>query len=297
MRILSKYDSVNNFVNSIKGEFESSWTGYDGEYFKDGKFYVDNTCLCRVRGDVMYLSQNSMTPKCSLYLRELTVRSNELNVKVLYVPQWYGCDKRSHEFSNSDIIMAFRIVIFNLKDKRDVYSKTHMEEIYSTLSKLSFTPHKLLTDVEEILKKMNDAVKVEDKQVKKFIAKNNYYDIVQAAYFNAGDYDVKFRTALKRYLNPSGEYAFLKYNAEDDWVYSSECMCGMPKKVMTWEQAFNLSKAFYEGTARHGQKYGNYTVMRVMDNYIQVSCNKYCKDMFHAIYFELMKYSHVAEMK
>ena len=90
MRILSKYDSVNNFVNSIKGEFESSWTGYDGEYFKDGKFYVDNTCLCKVRGDVMYLSQNSMTPKCSLYLRELTVRSNELNVKVLYVHQWYS---------------------------------------------------------------------------------------------------------------------------------------------------------------------------------------------------------------
>ena len=62
MRILSKYDSVNNFVNSIKGGFESSWTGYDGEYFKDGKFYVDNTCLCKVHDDVMYLSQNSITP-------------------------------------------------------------------------------------------------------------------------------------------------------------------------------------------------------------------------------------------
>ena len=72
-------------------------------------------------------------------------------------------------------------------------------------------------------------------------------------------------------------------------------MCGMPKKVMTREQGFNLSKAFYEGTARHGQKYGNYTVMKVMDNYIQVSCNKYCKDMFNAIYFELMKYSHVTQ--
>ena len=294
---MSKFSSVDNFVKALKGEFSSSWTGFDGERFSEGKFYVDNTCLCKVIDGVMYLSATSMTPKCSLYLRELTVRSNELNVDVIYVPQWYSCDKRTHEFSNSDIIMAFRTMIFTLKDKRDVYSKTHLEDIYSTLKKLNFTPHKLLTEVEEILKKMNDAVKVEDKQVKKFIAENSYYDIAQAAYFNAGEHDVKFRTALKRYLNPSGEYAFLKYDNETDMVYSSECMCGVPKKVMTWEQAYNITRAYYDGTARHGQKYGNYTIMRVMDGYIQVSCNKYCKDMFHALYFELLKYSHVVKMK
>lgn len=292
---MSKYSSVDNFIKAVKGEFENSWTGYDGEYFADGKFYVDKTCLCKVADGVMYLSENSITPKCSLYLRELTVRSNELNVEVIYVPQWYSCDKRTHEFSNSDIIMAFRGAVFNLKDKRDVYSKAHMEEIYSTLNKLQFTPHKLLSEVQEILKLMNEATKVEDRAVKKFIAENSYYDLAQVAYFNAGEYDVKFRTALKRYLNPSGEYAFLKYDNNTGMVYSSECMCGMPKEVMTWQQAFDLSKAYYEGTARHGQKYGNYTVMRVMDGYIQVSCNKYCKDMFHAIYFELLKYVPVAE--
>lgn len=291
-KTLSKYNSVDNFIKAVKGEFSDSWTGADGEYFKDKKFYVDNTCLCKINDEgTMYLSQSAITPKLSLYLRELVVRAEELSKNVIYVPQWHSCDKRSHEFSNADIIMAFRIVIFNMKDKRDIYSKANMEEIISILKKLKFTPHKLLAESEEILSKMNEAVKVEDKAVKKFIEKNTYYDVAQVAYFCVGDYDIKFRTALKRYLNPSGEYAFLKYNVEDGWIYSSECMCGMPKKVMTFEQGFNLGKAYYEGTARHGQKYGDYTVMRVMDNYIQVSCNKYCKDMFHAIYFELLKYA------
>ena len=302
---MSKYTSVDNFVKSFKGQFSNEWRGLDGEYFLDNKFYVDDTCLCKVTSDAMYISQNALTPKCSLYLHELTVRSNELNANVIYVPQWYKCDKRTHDFSNSGIIEAFRVAVFELKDKRDIYSKAHLEEIRATLLKLNFIPHKLKAEVEEILSKMNEATRVEDKAVKKIISENSYYDIVQAAYFNFGDYDVRTRMLLKQYLNPSGEYAFLSYNRDDGYIYSSECMCGLPKKTMTLEEGLAIGTAYLGGTAKHGQKYGRFTIMRVMENYIQVSCNRYCKEMFQAMYPVLIenrkeyheKFDNVAEMQ
>jgi len=287
---LSRVESVENFIKSLKGEFDSEWFGFDGEYFVEGKFYVNNTCLCKVVDDIMYISSSSMTPKCSLYIYELVTRSYELNLKILYIPQWYSLDKRSHEFSESDIINAFKNAVSELKDKRDVYSKARLEDIYDVLKKLEFVKADFLSEVEKILKLMNNALELEESAVKNFIKENSYYNVVQVAYFGAGDYDIKFRTALKKYLNPSGEYAFLKLDLNTKMIYSSECKCGMPKEVMPMEVGYNLGKAYYEKTARHGQKYGNYTVMKVMDNYIQVSCNKYNKDMFNAMYFELIKY-------
>ena len=286
---MSRTDSVNNFIKAVKGEYNSSFTGYDGEYFSDNKFFVDNTCICKVNSDnnVMYLSMNSITPKLSLYTRELAVKSAELNVTVIYVPQWYKCDLRSHEFDKDGIISAFSVVINKLKDKKDIYSKQNLEEIKSMLelinNKCFEVPSEINSTVNEILEKMTAATQIEDAEVKEFIKNNCYYDIVQAAYFN-NIYDVVFKTALKHYLNPSGEYAFLSYNDKDDRWYSSESICGIPKATMTGDEGWDIVTKYHDGTLKHGMKFGNYVAMKVMDNYLQVSCNKYSRAMFESCY-------------
>lgn len=284
---MSKFDSVNNFIKAVKGEHSSTFVGYDGERFNDNMFFVDNTCICRVKDKVMFLPLNTITPKLSLYIRELTMQSNNIDVSIVYVPQWYSCDKRTHNFEENEIINAFTVVIDKLKDKKDIYSKNNLEEIKSILlainSKCFKIPNTLLETVDNILEKMEIATRIENREVKKFIEENCYYDIVQAAYFSK-DYDIVFKTALKQYLNPSGEYAFLNYNFEEDRWYSSESVCGIPKATMAGDDGWNLIHHYHNKTLRHGMKFGEFTIMKVMDNYLQISCNKYSKAMFEALH-------------
>ena len=285
---MGKFDSVNNFAKAVKGNFNKSWEGFNGESFRDNKFFVGDTCICRVDKGILYLSVNSITPKCSLFIRDIVMKSQELNdTLVVYVPQWHSCDKRSHQFSEDEIINSFQIVVDKMKDRRDIYNQQHLKEIKNTLKIINErcfrVPTTLLNNVDNILGRMEAATRVEHKEVKEYIKLHNYYEIVQAAYFNK-DHSIIFKTALKKYLNPSGEYAFLSYNKNDNRWYSSETICGKPKATMLGEEGIDLVTKYHNGLLRHGMKFGNYVIMKVMDNYVQISCNKYSRAMLEAIY-------------
>ena len=283
---MSKFESINNFVKAINGEFNGSYKGLDGESFRDNKFFVVDTCICRVVNDILYVSANSITPKCSLFIRDIVMKANELHGKTLiYVPQWHSCDSRSHQFSKEDIINAFQIVVDKMKGKKDIYNQQHLQEIKSILNTINekcFTvPINLINVVNTTLAKMEDATKIENEGVKEYIKYHDYYEIVQAAYFNTS-HSIIFKTSLKKYLNPSGEYAFLSYNSTDDKWYSSETIYGKPKVTMTGDEGVALADAYLEGSLKHGMKFGNYVIMKVMDNYVQISCNKYSRTMLKA---------------
>ena len=281
---MSKSDSVEKFIKELN-EGNDMWCGLDGECFKDSVFSVDKTPLCRIEGDKLYVSATSITPKCALYIREITVRSAQIAPTVIYVPQWYRCDSRCHNFSQEGIIQAFKDEYDTLKDKKDVYSRNHLENSLKTMQHINANcfkiPASLIKDAEKTLKQMNSAIKIEDSKVREFINSHSYYEIVEAAYFSK-DTDLKTMTALRRYLNPSGEYAFLHLNKEDLRWYSSETMCGAYKPTMTLEQGIAVGWDYLNGRAVHGMKYGDYVVMKVMENYIQISCNKYTREMMRA---------------
>ena len=281
---MSKSDSVEKFIHELN-EGKDMWCGLDGECFANNVFSVDRTPLCRIDGDKLYISAMSITPKCALYIRELTMRSSQIAPHVFYIPQWYRIDERCHDFSREGIIEAFKDEYDVLKNKKDVYSKAHLENLYKTMlsvnEKCFKVPSILITEAEKTLNKMNKAIRIEDSKIRKFIAENDYYEIVRVAYFDKST-DVKTMTALRRYLNPSGEYAFLNYNAEEKKWYSSETKCGAYKPTMTLEQGYSVGRDYLDGKAVHGMKYGEYIVMKVMENYIQISCNKYTREMMKA---------------
>lgn len=290
---MSKFDSVNNFIKSVKGEFNKSWTGIDGECFSNNRFYVDGTCLCRIYRGFMFIPMNYLSPKCSLYAHELVICEHRLRVTLLFVPQWRSCDMRSHQFSKEDIINAFTIVINQLKNSNSIYNKSKLEDIKHTLKvineKCFKIPPELITLTENILEKMKLAVSIKDNEIKKFIENNTYYDIVKKAYFD-NTVDIQFKTTLRQYLNPTGEYAFLKFNEDEQRWYSSETLCGTPKAAMSLEEGWQFLQVFHNDGLKHGMKFGEYTIMKVTDGYIQISCNKYCRELFEALYNYMLGY-------
>ena len=293
-----KANSVTKFIEELN-DGKDMWCGFDGECFANNVFSVDKTPLCRIDGDTLYISATSITPKCALYIRELTLQASKLASKIIYIPQWHTCDKRCHSFSREEIIQAFKDEFETLKDKSDIYSKSHLENMLSTMNYINENcfpiPKTLINDTAKVLKKIDKAVKIEDKKVKEFINTHTYYEIAEKAYFTPG-VDIKFMTALRKYLNPSGEYAFLNYNPVDDKWYSSEKLCGLPKATMCGEDGLQIARLYHTNQIKHGMKFGDFTVMKVMDSYIQISCNRYTRAMIESCYdkFILNKKSEVA---
>lgn len=282
---MSKFESANNFIKSIKQEFKSCWNGEDNESFCDGKFYVDKTCICAITDEAVFISSHTLFPKSALYISEIAKLAGNLNLPIFYIPQWQYFDERHHEFTKDGIINAFQESCKKLKDKKDIYSKQELSEILATMQqidiKLFKIPESLLNDAANSLKIMEEAISVHDKKLKEFIETHSYYELTQYAYF-LPNVETTFRTALKRYLNPSGEFAFLRIDYETQRIYSSECYCGEHKDVMSFEEGYAIGTAYLKGIAKHGQKYGRYTVMKVMDGYIQISCNKYTRKTMEA---------------
>ena len=291
---MDKFEIVKNFIESITNDKIKPNKGFNGEYFCDKKFYLDETCLCKVTDNAVYISKNMITPKCSSYLSELKSSLQRFNMPILSIPQWYGFDTRTHEFDEKDIIASFYVELNQLKGNVSIYSKIHLEELLGTLElineKCFVIPNKLIEEVNNVIQNMCDIINPENNEVKKFIEETDYYELVRIAYFS-NEKSMSFRTELKKYLNPSGEFAFLNYNDNEGIWYSSETLCGLPKATMNFEEGWGVLKAYHDGTARHGVKFGKYIVMKVTDGYIKISCNKYCKKLFEACYqYILNKY-------
>lgn len=291
---MDKIDIVKDFVLSLKNNEIKLGKGFNGEYFADNKFYVDKTCLCKVTSNAVYMSKSSITPKCSSYLKTLRNLLEELKLPILYIPQWYYSDTRSHQFEENEIISSFYEEISLLRDNISIYSKIHLEELLTTLDliddKCFKIPKELTDEIKQVIDNISVSINPQNKEINKFIKETEYYELVRVAYFSH-EKNETFRTALRKYLNPSGEFAFLNFNDKEGIWYSSETLCGLPKATMNFEEGWGVLKSYHDGAARHGMKFGKYTVMKVTDGYIKISCNKYCKKLFEACYqYILNKY-------
>ena len=281
-KILSCY-----FQNEKEGH------GNNGENFHDRKFYVDKTCICYLSEHIIYVSKSAITPKCAQYVHAITAKAQSLGYLIINVPQWYSADTRSHEFYKVDILKAFAQTINSLKTQRDIYSRSHMKSLYSTLlviDKECFkVPEELLSITKNALSEMEKALSVEDTELKRAISENSYYKLVQMCYFGECA-NLSLVNKLRNYLNPTGEYAFLRYDPVNEVTYSSETMCGAHKEVMTKEEAWACSSAIEDGSVKHGMKFGKYPIMKVCEGYVQIGCNKYNRELLHSFYLFMQDY-------
>lgn len=281
-KILSCY-----FQNEKEGH------GNNGENFHDRKFYVDKTCICYLSEHIIYVSKSAITPKCAQYVHAITAKAQSLGYLIINVPQWYSADTRSHEFYKVDILKAFAQTINSLKTQRDIYSRSHMKSLYSTLlviDKECFkVPEELLSTAKNALSEMEKALSVEDTELKRVISENSYYKLVQMCYFGECT-NLSLVNKLRNYLNPTGEYAFLRYDPVNEVTYSSETMCGAHKEVMTKEEAWACSSAIEDGSVKHGMKFGKYPIMKVCEGYVQIGCNKYNRELLHSFYLFMRDY-------
>ena len=301
---MSRFESVNKYITSLQGGLVDKWLGFDGEYFKEKKFYVNNTCLCKYKHspltgeNILFVSASSITPKCALYLHEITVQASKLDCDVVFVPQWYSTSERHHEFAKEDIIKAFETAYEQSKGKKDNFTKRRLENLLDTVLVVHKTlcpvPLQLIANLETAVSEMQDIGQVNNKEIGEFINNHTYYEIVQAAYFDL-NVPIKLKTGLRTHLNPSGEYAFLKVDVDKEQVYSSESICGAPKEVMNLQEASDCLIHWHNKTIRHGMKFGKYTIIKVLGGYLQIGCNKYCKDMFDAFYDEFVKLGIIKE--
>lgn len=292
---MKKFESIELYVSAIKNnKFNEQHTGFDNEEFHGKLFFVSKTCICcyEKNKNVLFVSDNSITPKCATYTRELKKQlTANFNCTVIHIPQWYCSDTRSHKFTLKDIINAFTECFNELKNKRDVYTKKTAEHLLKELTAVSNSiykiPEKLLQDYKNLCTELTETVKTQIEEVNEFINSHNYYEIVKKAYFTK-NINTTYKTALREYLNPTGEYAFLLIDFENKNVISSETICGASKIVMSLEDATRLSCAIHDRIVKHGQKYGNYVIMKVTDNYVQIGCNKYSMEMLNAFHEQVI---------
>lgn len=290
-----KFESIDLFISALKDTNKpNSYSGYDTEKFLKNKFYVGNTCACKydMEKNVLFVPTTSITPKCATYVKQLKAKLiAEFKCHVIHVPQWFYSDTRSHDFTFKSILKAFEDELTLLEQKHDIYTQKNTEKLLKELSALSDltyeVPENLVNRYKTLLNSLKKIEENYTREVREFINSHTYYDIVVEAYFSKS-VDIAFKTALRNYLNPTGEYAFLYIDYENGNVITSETICGAPKIVMNLEDSYNLSSAVVDGTIWRGAKYGNYTIMKVHESYIQIGCNKYTIQMIHEFYRHLV---------
>lgn len=143
------------------------------------------------------------------------------------------------------------------------------------------------TEFEKLYEQQSKKYQRLQKKILKIAKTMEYADLVQIAYFSKKceemqAIDKDYVLVLREHLNPTGSLSFLNYNGQyvDQTARTAD---GGFKKAMDTEAARSLAENFKNGTLKHGQKYGDYTIMGVYKNGARISCGLYSADMILSI--------------
>lgn len=124
-------------------------------------------------------------------------------------------------------------------------------------------------------------------KILKIAKKLEYSELVQVAYFSKRNEDMEaidkdYKLVLRNYLNPTGSLSFLNYNGKMV-EQTARTADGSFKKAMDTEPARSLAQNWVDGKLKHGQKYGDYTIMGVYKDGARISCGLYSGEMMSSI--------------
>ena len=141
--------------------------------------------------------------------------------------------------------------------------------------------------LEKVYKKAKKDLKAIVTKIEKVIKDMDYMERVRVTYFDKSCQKLAaivpdYKVYIMAILNPSGDRSF--FNWEDNEVkQAARDNNGNFKHALNKDEALQVCNGLSNGTLRHGQKFGDFTVMGVYSNDVRISCGLYSKEMIHSI--------------
>ena len=105
------------------------------------------------------------------------------------------------------------------------------------------------------------------RKLNKLLKTNNICELARLAY-DSDELTSEQRADIRKALNPRGELAFVWYDKQRAEFVTSKHI------HMTIREGLAALKLWAAGRLRHGLKVGYYTVLEVMESYVQIGCHK-----------------------
>lgn len=270
------FKSIKLFFNSGSSKFE---TWVDNTCFNCEYFFFKGTCLARYLRNkgTLLLSADPLSLEHSSYLKNLAASSGLTSDNVIYVPQFIHNSPLSHNFDEKGLLKVFAFKLDELSACTSSYSRKQFVNCMVSLSRLTelsvLDGTDLLEKHESALKTAVNGLKEYEVELNDFIMSHEKLELVDIAYFKAGDYALHFRKSLRDYLNRGGGLSFLHFDGV--MMVTDESICGAPKEVMNASDCVSFLKIWKAGKMKHGMKFGAYTVLSVKNGVLTIGCNKY----------------------
>lgn len=147
--------------------------------------------------------------------------------------------------------------------------------------------------LKKVYKKAKKDLKAIVTKIEKVIKDMDYMERVRVAYFGKPCQKLAtivpdYKVYLMEILNPSGDRSF--FNWEDNEVkQAARDNNGNFKHALNKDEALQVYNGLVKGTLRHGQKFGDFTVMAVYANDVRISCGLYSKELIRSVGEEIIK--------
>lgn len=301
--------SVKRYLDSFNGVHDKKHEEFQVEnaFYTGGIFFVENTAIALITKDIygnnaLLLSADGLSPKITPYLPEIEAYSKISPANVYKIPQTRFKTHYNHSFDEPGIhdIYENRLQVIQKsmeKTERTVYKCKQYIKLYEQYEALRLKVFpKLVYELEWAVEadECENHIKEVDEKITKFMSEHPYKELVDIAFFNGkvedNSIDENFRSLLRSAMNASGDLAFLKV-FDDGNTYSPDLDAnGNYRFVMNNEDSIALTENMLAGTLKHGQKFGNFTIMSKSHGYVKISCNKYSPEMLTIIHDDCLNY-------
>ena len=314
---MNNYDIAHKFFYSEKRECNPS---YKAMSFINNKFYSYSTLIgliatTKKKEQFLLVSEDSMSNTTGKHIGYLISACPFGYKNIIRVPFRYG---ESLSWYEQDMIISHVLETaldrFNYTETQTkLTQKTNREyltEEYQVICKLVDLfkienkdvlkkAKKLIKTKKQFIDDLNNNDKVKAlkskeraknaehlKQVKaemkKLTEKTPITELARQCYSYYSDLDIEIKKKIAKVLNPNSPYEFAYCWVDGDLIKTSKS-CSVDV-----EEAKTLLKLWKHNKLKHGMTIGCYTVLQVMNNYLQIGCHKIPVENVEQLYKELV---------
>ena len=295
---MQNIEVAHKFFYDLGGSFERRSMTVSYDHFK---YWSYGTVIGKITKDIdgnfiCLVSDNNFSMTTAKHLNNLR---SACRFEMYYLPQ----HMYDHDFYSNELIERLKNGLnyystAKLTQKANRNGFTHYYTMLKNTLKIEdFQQYTneiktILKEHEELFNTLNDDIKI--KELKEKLAKQqkekqaklkkeleiildnySYLHLIQFAFGNLSlnekeytkEQQIELKAKLKKHFNPNNDLAFCWFNC-DNGVSTSKHI------TVDRKEATTLLKIWKAGKLRHGMKIGCYTILQIMNNYIQIGCHK-----------------------
>lgn len=293
--------AVDEFLGIALGIEKASARGFDGVFYNKEVFGVDGVVIARVVRDVdgellLLTGKNDLSPKISEYGPAL--RSQDKIKKQIMVEYGRGKSVWNHGFTSEGMYAAYSELLEKLAgDYGTNYKANQFLGVYRVFKELK---ERVFTDWEDRWSEAAATVKKWLCDLKDitadYIASHSYRELVDIAFFDGDVVDLpagiskeQFLLLLRAAMVQGDDVRYLKF-IDGAFYTPDKDADGNYRRVMSYTDGRKCIDLVLSGDIRHGMKFGDYTCMKQTPEWIQLSCNRYSRELFDVLADEVSEW-------